>query len=268
MKGHLWDVYSSEDNRSADKYTPYSAADFEFPKEGLSSAKLGGAQGLLTTLQGRGFYRSISLMNAWAHAPFLHNNALGFDFDSGLPQFKLTSELSDAMMAPDPKVAGRLAVYEKSMKDLLTPSEQRNGGRPKIEVTRNPIEILVAPSLPDQIPGVRELANYLKSSDGKPYTIELPKGISVTAIGSLRHKKLLAGFIAAASNGGNIIARAANARAFLAQFSQQDPQAVMNALIQGEYLNCTDTVEDSGHTFGTSLSAEDKKALVEFIKLL
>ena len=26
---------------------------------------------------GRGYYRNISLVNAWAHAPFMHNNAIG-----------------------------------------------------------------------------------------------------------------------------------------------------------------------------------------------
>src|SRR5690606_6084885 len=26
---------------------------------------------------GRGYYRNISLLSAWAHAPFLHNNAIG-----------------------------------------------------------------------------------------------------------------------------------------------------------------------------------------------
>ena len=268
VQGHLWDVYASEDQRAADKYQAYAAEDFEFPREGYTAAGLGGAQNLFQTLQGRGYYRAISLLNAWAHAPFMHNNAVGFDFNHGLPQFKLTSEFNEELVAADPKVAGRLAMYQKSMEILLTPSAQRNGGRQKIEVTRRPINIFVAPSLPELMPTLRQLPNFFQSALGQRYEIVLPAGMPITIIGSLRHKKLLSDFVRAASAGASFSERTRSARAFLARFSQPTAEASINALIQGQYVGCADLPEDRGHEFGTSLAGDDKKALIEFMKLL
>ena len=268
MQGHLWDVYGSAENRAPEKYAGYSPGDFEFPKEGLSSDKLGGPAGLFTTLQGRGFYRNISLLNVWAHAPFLHNNAVGYDFNNGLPQFQLTSQINSQLLPPDPSISGRVTMFEKSMEQLLLSPEKRNGGKPKVEVTASPITLVLAPALPEQITSISLLGNFLKTPDGKPLAINLPAGMPLSIIGSLRHKKLVADFIKAASTGGSFLTRMSNARAFLAKFSVANPQAVIAALIQGEYVNCTDMVEDAGHSFGANLSDEDKKALVEFMKLL
>jgi hypothetical protein len=56
---------------------------------------------------GRGYYRTPTLANVWATAPFLHNNSVGL-FNS------------------DPSVAGRLAAYQDAMEKLLWP-ERRPG---------------------------------------------------------------------------------------------------------------------------------------------
>ncbi|MFL6618660.1 MAG: cytochrome c, partial [Povalibacter sp.] len=55
MKDHVWQEYGSETLHSR----PADPAVHE-PSDG-----------------GRGYYRNISLLSLWAHAPFLHNNALG-----------------------------------------------------------------------------------------------------------------------------------------------------------------------------------------------
>ena len=55
MTGHVWEEYASETYRSRE------------PDTNLAD-KTGG---------GRGYYRNISLVDLWAHAPFLHNNAIG-----------------------------------------------------------------------------------------------------------------------------------------------------------------------------------------------
>jgi hypothetical protein len=56
---------------------------------------------------GRGYYRTPTLQNVWATAPFLHNNSVG-------------------LFNADPSVAGRLAAYQSGMELLLWP-EKRPG---------------------------------------------------------------------------------------------------------------------------------------------
>jgi len=56
---------------------------------------------------GRGYYRTPSLVNVWATAPFLHNNSVG-------------------VYSGDPSVAGRVAAYESAMEMMLWP-ERRAG---------------------------------------------------------------------------------------------------------------------------------------------
>lgn len=56
---------------------------------------------------GRGYYRTPTLANIWATAPFFHNNSLGLVND-------------------DPSVSGRLAAYQDAMEKLLWP-KRRDG---------------------------------------------------------------------------------------------------------------------------------------------
>jgi hypothetical protein len=56
---------------------------------------------------GRGYYRTPTLANMWATAPFLHNNSVG-------------------LFSNDPSVAGRLAAFQDAMNELLWP-ERRPG---------------------------------------------------------------------------------------------------------------------------------------------
>lgn len=54
---------------------------------------------------GRGYYRTPTLANIWATAPFFHNNSLG-------------------LVNNDPSVAGRLAAYQDAMQKLLWPARR------------------------------------------------------------------------------------------------------------------------------------------------
>ena len=86
---------------------------------------------------GRGYYRNISLLNVWATAPFMHNNAIGPEI-CGKPKNAendfFRSRYVDASGKPvdpqpqcmvyDPSVAGRFELYKKSMYDLLHPKER------------------------------------------------------------------------------------------------------------------------------------------------
>jgi hypothetical protein len=56
---------------------------------------------------GRGYYRTPTLANMWATAPFLHNNSVG-------------------LFNNDPSIAGRMAAYQDAMEKMLWP-ERRLG---------------------------------------------------------------------------------------------------------------------------------------------
>ena len=69
---------------------------------------------------GRGYYRNVSLLSIWAHAPFLHNNTLGpllYREDGGI----------------DYSVAGRVAMFEAAMEQLLM------SDNPLVEPHREPV---------------------------------------------------------------------------------------------------------------------------------
>lgn len=145
---------------------------------------------------GPGYLRNISLLSVWAHAPFLHNNAIG----------ELTY-LDDG--AIDYTVKGRVEQYHLAMRELLTsdnPDDEPHR-RPKTMLTTE--KVMVAP---------RE--------DGQGF-IKLPvkKGTPV------------------------------------AYFASSDPHKPL-------FQKCDDLVENKGHQFGVDLSADDKLALTEFLKLM
>ncbi len=86
---------------------------------------------------GRGYYRNISLLNVWATAPFMHNNAIGPEV-CGKPKNAENDffrsryvDASGKLVDPqpqcvvyDPSVSDRFELYRKSMYDLLHPKER------------------------------------------------------------------------------------------------------------------------------------------------
>jgi cytochrome c5 len=97
-QGHIWQEFSS------DTYKQLPAVHISGLVDPLhTSLKLLPIE----ATGGRGYYRTPTLANVWATAPFLHNNSVGL-FNS------------------DPSVAGRLAAYQDAMEKLLWP-ERRPG---------------------------------------------------------------------------------------------------------------------------------------------
>jgi hypothetical protein len=239
LEGHLWQYYASDTYRSDQRYSGYPDELFQFAKEHLDKS----------SLSGRGFYRSISLMNAWAHAPFMHNNGIGYDWQN--PMFKLTGVADNESLAPSPSVERRLEMYQASMQQLLTSPSQR---RQKIERTQRPVEMVLGPRLPEQLSSIE---NFVEEKVA-PFTLKIPAGIPINIIGSLRHKQLMADFVQAASQGSTYPERIENALTFLRQFEGTDPDAVAQHLIDSGYVNCADLTENGGHDFGTDLSPTEK----------
>ena len=259
MAGHVWQEYGSETLR-ARKQVP----GIEEPSDG-----------------GRGTYRNISLLSLWAHAPFMHNNAVGpelcgwggkgaYDFyrspyvdGSGKP---LPAAQQPACWAYDASVEGRFKLYKESVRQLLAPSE-REQRSPKVTTLDQDIVIDIGPKLYD---GQDEKKLF-------GFTILLPKGASVAALGNFQHKQLIIDMVLSKldrkrldeKRGPAIAAQVAEA----AEEIMHDPARMVDVLkrkpdLVKAYSSCTDRVENKGHRFGQDLSDADKKALTAFLATL
>ncbi len=166
MQSRVWAQYAA----AAEKARPVDATRPEVMKGG-----------------GRGYYRNISLLSAWAHAPFMHNNAMGPEIcgtpGAGSPQF-YSSPYVDAAGGPladpppclpyDPSVEGRYKLYVASMQELLNPDKRI----PKMFTLDRPIVIDIAPKL-----------DILGHDLGLSLTV--PAGFPAVDVNSLRYKDLI-----------------------------------------------------------------------------
>ena len=163
VKDHVWEEFGSVSNKTRPQTTT-------------------GIRGSPVT-DGRGYYRNISLLNAWAHAPFLHNNSVGFemcgaesnkDYDVWRTTVKgkqLGSDRNRCDITYDNNIASvetRLKMFDKAVDQLLTPAKDRIG---KKALTDEAIRMPLGMSL-----------NINKTAE--PMFVEFPAGISVTLLGS------------------------------------------------------------------------------------
>jgi hypothetical protein len=169
MTGHVWEEFGSVTNKER-----------KGEVTSIRGEKAGG---------GRGFYRNISLLNLWAHAPFLHNNSVGpelcgYDSDPEWnvwrtsiegEQMKATRNRCDASpngMRFDNRniatVETRMELFDKSVDQILKPANKRIG---KKAVTDEPIRMPLGMSL-----------SIGKTSE--PMFVEFPAGVPVTMLGS------------------------------------------------------------------------------------
>jgi hypothetical protein len=95
-RGQIWEQFSSESYKTAPAVRVMGLVNPLHPLLRLPP---------VTATGGRGYYRTPSLINVWATAPFLHNNSIG-------------------LYNGDPSVAGRLAAYESAMNMLLWPGRR------------------------------------------------------------------------------------------------------------------------------------------------
>ena len=261
MTAHVWQEYGSETLR-ARKPDPA----IKEPHDG-----------------GRGYYRNVSLLSLWAHAPFMHNNAMGPEL-CGQPANKanqfyrspyvdadnkpLPPDKSPACWAYDPSVDGRFKLYVASMNELLNPDKRV----PKIARFDKEVRMALGP----------------RTWDGKEekqilgFTLVLPKGTSVGRLASFQHKAFVNDLILAKLKPDDLDARlvkqlgeaegkkaAADLRAVTAEIAK-DPEQMVGAIRRYPrlieiYSSCTAEVENQGHPFGQDLTEQDKKALIAFL---
>ena len=265
MEGHVWQEYGSETYRSRP------------PDPNLRDLSGGG----------RGYYRNISLLSVWAHAPFMHNNAIGPEL-CGQPANKendfyrspwvdengntLDSSKEPPCVPYDPSVEGRLKVYKASMEALLNPKQR---GR-KIPLLDEEIRIDVGPRTIEA--GKEEKLFGLNLS--------FPEGLRASYFGNFQHKPFFRDLVLAkthpdtlksqlverfgAGKGEQMAIEIGQMADEVLKHPDQLLQIVQSRLdrINELYLSCTADSENDGHRFGESLSPEDKKALIAFLATL
>ena len=232
---------------------------------------------------GRGYYRNISLLSLWAHAPFMHNNAVGPElcgwgkpgayefYRSPYVTVDATNKVRPVAQPPacwvyDPSVEGRFKLYKESMRQLLNPRE-REAQHPKVTLLDQDIVIDVGPRVFD---GEDE-----KNLFG--LTIVLPKGAKSGALGNFQHKQFVIDMVLSKIDRGKLEQRRGKEMAALVAEAAdqifQDPKRMVDVLrsrpkLIDAYSNCSDLIENKGHRFGEDLSEADKKALTAFLATL
>jgi hypothetical protein len=259
MTGHLYAEYGSETLRGRQV-----VADIPERKE--------------TKDNGRGYYRNISLLNVWATAPFMHNNAIGPEL-CGKPKNAendfFRSRYVDASgklvepqpqcMVYDPSVDGRLEIYRKSMHDLLHPKERG------IKQTLTDYDVIVDF-------GIRTWDGKTEKPLIGTGAVVMPKGSSAGLLNGFEHKQFIDDVFLAKRDPAKL--EAAGKKEITPELQAIADDILKNparfvdvlkeksAFIQKNYETCTQIVENEGHRFGEDLPELDKKALTAFIATL
>lgn len=264
MKGHVWEEYGSETLRGRSVVNG-----IDEPHD-----------------QGRGYYRPISLLSVWAFAPFMHNNAIGPEL-CGSPA-NAANELYRSPYvltggAPwrrvpnpppcwkfDPSVDGRYKLFVASMEELMNPDRRI----PKVTLIDEPV-IIDGPAFPGEEQG---------------FALEIPAGIPAAVMGNLQHKELVGDLVLAKVDVSRLKEKYRARGAAEADRIASELQQILKQLtaglatnreaaiaqvgrdhlpfIQRMYSTSTADVENAGHTFGQSLSPQDKRALIAFLATL
>ena len=272
MDGHVYQQYGSETLRSREP-----DANRKEPANG-----------------GRSYYRNISLLNLWAHAPFMHNNAIGpelcgkpknraNDFYGARPRYVddnnklLPAEQQPACFEVDPSVEGRYTLYKMSMDELLNPDKR---GR-RVTVIDQPVTLRVGPRLWDG----DEARQVLGLEIVIPAEVE---GRQITAgrVGNFQHKPFIVDLVRSKTAPAELEADLAkrfgtgDAKRIAADFKsiaedlKKNPRSLASAIARRPHLaaqfytSCREDLENGGHRFGEGLPPEDKKALTAFLATL
>jgi hypothetical protein len=170
----------------------------------------------------------------------------------------------------DPSVEGRYRLFKASVEELLNPSARL----PKITLVDQPI-IIDGPIFPGETQG---------------FQLQIPAGIPAAIPANLRHKELIGDLVLVktnveglrskyASRGPADVDRIVTAlQDILKQLTAgvvSNPESVVSQIgrdhlpfIQQTYSNSTVEIENEGHSFGSTLSPADKKALTAFLATL
>ena len=262
LAGQVWQEYGSETLRAR-------------PPDKLQDDSSGG----------RGYYRNVSLLSLWAHAPFMHNNAIGPEI-CGKPKddrnFFYRSSYVDrgtkvllpkgtepACVAYDPSVEGRFKLYVESMTDLLNPAQRV----PKITKLDVPVPLRL---------GLRRLEEDGKQKQVVGLTIVVPEGTNSAGLVNFQHKAFARDLVQLKLKSDALEQRLAKelgpdeARKLIAELRTfgrelvKQPEKLVETIRKHPkllelYSSCTADIENDGHRFGEDLPDAEKKALTAFL---
>lgn len=234
VRGHVWDNFSSETYKNLpaigpiDVQNPITGATWQYTPPG----------------GGPGYTRVPSLVSTWASAPFLLNNSIG-------------------TYVQDPSVKGRMTAFDDAMDKLLNPDKR--DGLKSIYRTTEESYIRVNPAFVPKL--LLPLLGELRDNDGNVAIGPIPKG---TPIGLLANIDLAFDDIEKVKKNVAVLIKVKKALIEIHK-NNLTGDAAAEALkpLVPDLLSinkCPDFVTDRGHYYGTTLSADDKKALTEFVK--
>jgi cytochrome c5 len=199
-RGHIWEDFSSVDYKNLPQLPPitnlYNPVK---PKEPIQFQMPAG---------GPGYYRTPSLVDAWATAPFFNNNSLG-------------------VFTGDPSVNGRLKAYNDAMEKLLWP-ERRLGVKSILRTTTKSKIIINGETRFEDVKAGTPIKLFASIDTTQLSDIEKQGGFNTFINWLLGRKKV--------------------------------DQLLLKRNMAPDF------VEDRGHTFGSQLSDEEKRALIEYVK--
>jgi len=223
---HIWDNFSSQTYK---ELSPVDELEFFNPFDETHPIKFKPKDKNVAP----GYYRTPSLVSLWSSAPFLHNNMLG----------KFT---------PDPSVAGRMDAFNDAVEKLLWAEKRLN--KDSIWRTQNECSFHLRKEF------VPPPFDKLAGQDGYVTIGRIPKGTPINLLANLEPDFQRPGaFLKAAGKLVKINAENLSTEAADAELRKLVPDLIaMN--------KCPDFIEDKGHYFGTDLSDNDKRALIEYLK--
>jgi hypothetical protein len=192
---------------------------------------------------GPGYYRTPSLISIWSSAPFLHNNALG-------------------TFTGDPSVAGRLVAFNDAVEKLLWPEKRL--GKDSIWRTSRVCSLQLQGSvIPEPL---RTLLKPHFDPDGYFRLGPIPEGTPVNLLANLDPDTDPAQLLALCLKIKKVLAEVKLKSLDAAATKELMKTELAPALLAAS--KCPDLITDRGHTFGSDLPDDDKRALIEYLKTL
>ena len=293
LRGDIWDNFTSSSYKSLPPvkeltaYHPVSGAAMPFRPLG----------------NGRGYLRPPSLISLWSTAPFLSNNSVGHDdYDAyRAPQGADASGYADKESCPatsdadpyEPCLANRMKVFDRSIRQMLNPQTRRMDKLTQVPVpgyiyrTTAPSCLMIpsgfAPSWLRTFAGpLHWFAPWAIDRDGGIALGPLPKDFPVNALANTQllpdndDPSVVGHYWRLLKAAPTLISafKEMGGQCTPEELANPETQATAEAAVRDSGMidtlvglsKCPDYVVNRGHYFGSDLSADDKEALIAYLK--